>query len=228
MSSVQEATVEAFNGYLESQRQAGDIVATLTLFDFTGTVSVDTVFEDLPGDQVPLLTMGTYQPRGGTPLLDAVGRTLASARQAVEGKDYDSHIFVVLTDGFENSSKEWSVDQVREQIKAIEQDGWQVIFLGANQDAWDTAHSFGSTMSTSVTYGGTGQSVAAALTAASFASSLYRSSGVAVSSNVNVVDPATTDEALAIIQAAADAATPSNNTTTVELEGKASGKSGVN
>lgn len=71
-----------------------------------------------------------YSPRGGTPLNDAAGRLLT---EVLASKDKKA-VVIIMTDGYENASKEFSLAQVKELIKKVEARGFEVIFLGANFD----------------------------------------------------------------------------------------------
>lgn len=71
-----------------------------------------------------------YSPRGGTPLNDAAGRLLT---EVLASKDKKA-VVIIMTDGFENASKEFTLPQVKELIKKVEARGFEVIFLGANFD----------------------------------------------------------------------------------------------
>lgn len=218
MSVVRDATISGFNEFLNSQRQLpGKTRWTLTLFDrHESDPTTQMVFENVKGRDVPDLTYETYVPRGMTPLYDAVGQTLTAAIEHTKANAYDNHIFVIMTDGQENASQEWTVERVRELIKTVEEDNWQVIFLGANQDAWETGQYLGSTQGSYTTYSNTNVSVGAAMAAASMDSAQYRTTGMQVNTVRNVVDPAnSTEQALG------------KTKTVVNLEGKAHGKSGT-
>ena len=83
------------------------------------------------------LTSEGYQPRGSTPLYDAVGTLVerVDAHVASGGHDADQ-VVVVLTDGFENSSRKFSQHQVFTTVAERRERGWTFVFLGANQDAY--------------------------------------------------------------------------------------------
>lgn len=190
MQSVRDATITGFNEYLQNQVDVdGDLDVTVTLFDYDADkVQIDTIVDRIPGDQVLPLNQHSYQPRGMTPLYDAVGHTLTKAIEHTNTHHYDTKVFVIMTDGYENSSSEWAVEKVRELIKTIEDDGWQVVFLGANQDAWASAQNIGSMSGTYVTYGMTADSVQAATRTASQVSSSYRAGGQSLSGNFDVTN----------------------------------------
>ena len=89
-----------------------------------------------------------YFARGSTALLDAVGRTIDSvgARLAAapEEERPEHVVFVITTDGKENSSREYTAKQVREMVEHQQQKySWQFVFLGANMDAVSEARNLG-------------------------------------------------------------------------------------
>lgn len=120
---------------------------------------------------VPKLDRHSYAPGGMTALLDAIGRTITDFEQRVPDlKDGDRVLLVVQTDGQENSSREYRVDQIREMITSRETAGrWSCVFLGAGPDTWTQAGGLGfdrgNTVPVASTSGGT-QSSYAGLTAA--------------------------------------------------------------
>ncbi|MDR1539606.1 MAG: hypothetical protein LBU32_16725 [Clostridiales bacterium] len=94
------------------------------------------------------ITEKEYSVGGGTALLDAIGRTIHKIGNAQRhtADDYRAEkvMFVIITDGEENSSREYSSDKVKEQIEHQKTKyGWEFIFLGANIDAVQTAGRFG-------------------------------------------------------------------------------------
>lgn len=138
MSSVLHDTIGGFNSFLKEQKQCvGE--ARLTLVQF------DTIYEivhdgRLIGD-VPELTEQTYIPRGMTALLDAVGRCINTVGDRLSKTPEHLRpslvVFVILTDGEENSSQEFKLEQVRDMIKhQTEKYNWQFVFLGADQSSF--------------------------------------------------------------------------------------------
>ena len=87
-------------------------------------------------------------PRGSTALLDAVGRAINETGERLAKMNEEDRpglvVFVVMTDGEENSSQEFSKDQIKQMI-THQQDtyGWHFTFLGANQDAFAEAGALG-------------------------------------------------------------------------------------
>jgi uncharacterized protein YegL len=154
MEAVADDTIGGFNRFLLDQKQApGDGVLTLVQFD----TMYEFVHQAKPLAEVPPLDRKTFVPRGSTALLDAIGRTINETVARLEKTDESqlpgTVIFVILTDGQENSSREFSRDMVFKQIKEQqEKRKWQFVFLGANQDAIAEAGMLGVPAGSSLTY----------------------------------------------------------------------------
>jgi hypothetical protein len=102
------------------------------------------VLFDKPIAHAPTLSYLTYQPNGATALYDAVGQTIDSIGQRLnampESECPNKVIFVVLTDGLENSSRQYSQQMIADRIEHQRSKySWEFVFLGANQDAVLTA-----------------------------------------------------------------------------------------
>jgi len=139
------AAIAGFNQWLAEQLLAGDEACTLTLVKFSerpGRPLCRLVHEGVPLAAVPPLTRETYRPNGGTPLLDAVGRTIIwMDRQQPQA---DRTLVVILTDGEENASQEFTAPQIRDLIRSHEATGtWTFVYLAANQDAWAVSERLG-------------------------------------------------------------------------------------
>ena len=178
MGAVKDETISGFNYFLKEQKAAG-ANATLTLVQFD-TESTDVVHESMPILEVPDLNHQTFQPRGGTPLLDALGQTIDSTGRALaaipEANRPNKVVFVVITDGQENSSHRHTKASVKERIDHQSSHyNWQFVFLGANQDAFDEAGAVGIAMGNAANFAPARMQVAFAATAANVAS--YRRSG---------------------------------------------------
>lgn len=134
MASVLDDTIGGFNTYLDGliKNDDGSTRFTLTQFD---TVGIDVVHNAEPLGSVPKMNKESYEPRGGTPLYDAIGKTIRSIEKAVNGQKV---LFVTLTDGQENSSVEWNEKSVKALIKSKEdKDKWTFAYIGVGAEAWD-------------------------------------------------------------------------------------------
>jgi len=137
---------------------AGDVRLTFVRFDTEDPCEV--VFEAVPMPQVDLDLL-TLRPRGGTPLLDAVGAVLTRF-----AKLSNVVTCLIITDGEENSSRKWTKKAVQELVQQREGEGWKLLYLGANVDEFAEAQQLGISAGASMGYSGAhGQTVTAAYTA---------------------------------------------------------------
>lgn len=144
MSGLEDDTIGGYNSMIEKQKTAeGDALITTILFDNDYEILHDRV--DL--NVLAPLTHKDYFVRGSTALLDAMGRaiqtTLQRRRSTPKEQQPAKTIFVITTDGAENSSREYSADQIKQLVKKQTDEGWEFLFLGANIDAVQTAASYG-------------------------------------------------------------------------------------
>lgn len=161
MSGLAADTIGGFNELIEKQKKIeGDAYVTTVLFDHEYEVLHDHV---ALGEVAPL-TDKEYFARGSTALLDAVGRTIDSvgARLAAapEEERPEHVVFVITTDGRENSSREYTAKQVREMVEHQQQKySWQFVFLGANMDAVSEARNLGISAQYAANFTPTGRGV---------------------------------------------------------------------
>lgn len=145
MSGLEKDTVGGYNSMLEKQKAVeGECHITTVLFDSNYELLHDRI--DIRA--VSPITAKEYAVGGSTALLDAIGRTINKIGNAQKhtADDYRAQkvMFVIITDGEENSSREYSIDKVKAQIERQKAKyGWEFIFLGANIDAVETAARFG-------------------------------------------------------------------------------------
>lgn len=145
MASIKDDTIGGFNNFVKSQAATGVPTAfTLVQFDH----EYELVFEAKSAKDVKPLDANTYCPRGTTALLDAIGRAIISTGTRLsnmpEAYRPTKVMFVVITDGFENASTEFTNARIKEMTEHQESKyNWQFVFLGANQDSFATGGSFG-------------------------------------------------------------------------------------
>ena len=138
MGQVCDDAIGGFNTFLARQQEDAD-GTTLTLVQFDHEYTV--VCTETPVAEVDPLTRDTYVPRGQTALNDAIGRTIVELDERLARSRPDDRpervLFVVLTDGYENASEEFSTDRVRRLIELHEQKpGWTFVYLAADVDAF--------------------------------------------------------------------------------------------
>lgn len=145
MAGLEDDTIGGFNSMLEKQRKVkGECRITTVLFDNDYTLLHDRI--DIQA--LSPMTEKDYFAGGSTALLDAIGFTInklvSVQRSTAEDYQADNVLFVIITDGMENSSRRFSLSTVRSMIEREKENyGWEFIFLGANIDAVKTAGSFG-------------------------------------------------------------------------------------
>lgn len=145
MADIVSATIEGVNSFIADQRKVpGDGCWSLIQFDNL----YETVYSAVPQDHVPLLTRETFRPRGGTALIDAACRAIddtgARLRNTPEHLRPSKVLVVIMTDGEENCSQHFHKHHLAERIThQRDKYGWEFLFLGANQDAINTAAGYG-------------------------------------------------------------------------------------
>jgi Mg-chelatase subunit ChlD len=143
MESIREDVVGGFNAFLGEQKRTEGL-ATLSLVQFDTQNPYEVLHSFTLVQAVQPLIRETYVPRGGTPLLDAMGRGINDLEQslgAMREADRPARVVMVfVTDGQENSSREFSREQVARMISAKQEvAGWQFVYLSADLDAVNDA-----------------------------------------------------------------------------------------
>jgi|SRR5882724_195343 len=148
MAGLVADTIGGFNTFLEAQQKtARESHQRCTL----QVVQFDDQYE--PGERRdviahPKLNNATYVPRGMTALLDAMGRTITAAgarfQSLPEHERPGKVLFVVITDGYENHSREYTGEKIKTMLTTQQNEfSWDFIYLGANQDAWAVGSTMG-------------------------------------------------------------------------------------
>lgn len=158
MQTARESTVSGINKFIQDQQKVGS-AASLKLVQFDdngGQMDYQVVF-DKPIQEVRLLTQSDFTPRGGTPLLDAQGKTITDLGEELkalsESERPNRVIVVTLTDGLENASRKYSNQQIRDMIQhQTSKYNWDFVYLGANQDAVAVGSTLGVLQSKAMSY----------------------------------------------------------------------------
>lgn len=153
MAGLERDTIGGFNSMLEKQKKTeGDAVVTTVLFDSEYELLHDRA--DMRG--IAPLTDRDYMVGGCTALLDAMGRTIHKVKKAranvLPGFRPQKTLFVIITDGEENASHEYTASQIRKLVEQQKEEGWEFVFLGANIDAITAAGRIGIDASRAVDY----------------------------------------------------------------------------
>ena len=136
LSSVNAFAKELAN---KTDGPAVDSHVTLAVFDSQEKLQFDVLRKKQPALHWDNVTDRDASPRGMTPLLDAIVRTIALA----EADNPDKAVIVIMTDGHENASREVTRDGVKAALDRVKARGWEVVFLGANFDNISDASSVG-------------------------------------------------------------------------------------
>lgn len=173
MAAATDATIAGFNEFVQGQQaatDAGRAYLTVTKFD---APFIKTLYTNVPIEQVLPLTREDYRPNGGTNLMDAVGQAINSVEKvisAVPEQERPGVIIVIMTDGYENASREFNSSTIKSMVAAAEAADWTFLFLGANIDAFEAGSHLGMSAMNTVNYStadmrGTMTSVSASTTA---------------------------------------------------------------
>lgn len=161
MEGLETDTIGGFNKFLNDQKQEpGDATLTTVLFDnnFEFLHEWKNLFDISP------MTHKEYFVRGSTALLDAMGRTISFVGKKLDSMNEDEKpskvIVIIITDGMENSSKEFSSEKIKEMVELQKNKyNWEFVFLGANIDAFLVGNSYGITATSNYTATTRGTSV---------------------------------------------------------------------
>lgn len=146
MGTVAADTIGGFNTFLAEQQKAKIGRCLLTYCQFDNEYEV--VHEALPIEKMKPLDNTTFVPRGSTALLDAVGKTIDDVGKRLaktpEEKRPSNIVVVIMTDGEENSSQHYTLDDVKARIeRQTNEYKWTFVFLGQNIDAFEAGHGMG-------------------------------------------------------------------------------------
>lgn len=153
MNGLEDDTIGGFNSMVQRQKEEKNkVYVTTVLFDD----ELEFIHDRCPIEEVKPLTREQYYARGCTALLDAIGVSIEKTgelqKELSDEEKADKVIFVIITDGHENSSEEFTYRNVKMLLEARKECGWEFLFLGANIDAEGEAEKLGIDRNRSVTY----------------------------------------------------------------------------
>ena len=143
MSSIYRPTIQSMNevisGIRKNQKEFPDQrhYVTIVTFEGNGPDGIKTRRDRVPIQTVEDFTDMDYCPGGCTPLYDALGITLNHLESVILPED--KVMATVITDGYENSSREYSGNTIKALVSRLRAKGWVLAYIGANQDAVEVA-----------------------------------------------------------------------------------------
>jgi hypothetical protein len=126
-----------------------DADITLAVFDAQDGFQFDVLRDDVDAERWKKVTSDEVNPRGMTPLYDAIGRIVSLA----EKDRPEKAVIVIMTDGEENSSEEMTKATAKAALDRVRKKGWEVVFLGAEFSNFDDAEGVGQSTSRNMAVG---------------------------------------------------------------------------
>lgn len=145
MQSIATDVIGGFNKFLEDQKQlTGE--ATLTLVQFDDEYEI--LYNKSKLNDIKELTSKTFVPRGTTALNDSIGKLIVTTGEELaklsEDERPDRVVFLIITDGYENASHEYTGEKIKEMVKHQETNyKWQFVFIGTDIDSMSEGNSRG-------------------------------------------------------------------------------------
>ena len=146
MSSIRKEAIDGCNETIGSIRAAqkrhhDTQEHYISLAAFCGC-GIDMIYDKTPIDEAQELTWDKYNPCCMTPLFDAIGNTVKRMETYTKSiaEFVDTAVLVtIITDGYENASREWNASGIKKLIEVCKQEGWMFSFIGAGEDVVKTA-----------------------------------------------------------------------------------------
>lgn len=154
MDKLRDDVIGGYNTFIEEQKGVpGE--ARLTHVQFDGAHS--TLYQAIPLADAPALTRATYVPGGSTALMDAIGHTLEVQGKRINEQGWADKVIVnIITDGEENCSREYKLEQIKTMIEHAQGRNWSFVFMAANQDAFKVGASYGISGATTANFTASG------------------------------------------------------------------------
>ena len=146
MSSIANAAISGFNetvgGIRSAQERFKDTQEHFVSLMIFCNCEKTMVYDMVPGNEVKELTSREYRPCCCTPLYDAMGISINALYNAIKDKEDATAVVTVITDGYENASKEYSGQAIKALVERMKnEEGWNFAYIGTNQDVEATASS---------------------------------------------------------------------------------------
>lgn len=144
MQSIKPQAISGMNETLQTIKSAQEMYEDqnhyVSLVSFN-TNRVKTIYDCCPAHRTKTINNEDYQPNACTPLYDAMGISLTKLKTKVS--DEDNVLVTIITDGYENASREYSGKSIAQLVEELKTIGWTFTYIGANQDVEKVASSMG-------------------------------------------------------------------------------------
>ena len=134
MSGSEESTISSFNEYLKKEKK-NSFETTISTLLFSDHYHY--LYKHIPVSKVKSMTKRDYQVDGCTALYDAIGNSILE----MENHQSEKALFIIITDGYENASREFNKQKICDLIK--KHDEWEFIYIGADIDSYETGGEIG-------------------------------------------------------------------------------------
>lgn len=177
MTSIKKDIIPGFNEFIKKQKEAkGKCTVTLIQFDDL----YEKVFDFVDLNEFIELNDKNYTPRGSTALIDSMCKLIEETGQKLSSMKEEDRpekvLFLSITDGDENASREFTNEDLKSKIEHQESNyKWQFVYIGANQDAFANATKYGMNVNSTINFNATPQGIYAMFNATADASVRYRS-----------------------------------------------------
>ena len=145
MESIKKPAVDGLNETVQTIRSAQEKhqneqehFITLVVFNSNG---IRTIFDNSPVSNVKEIKYADYLPNACTPLYDAMGLSLTKLKYQLSDAAKSQVLVTIITDGYENSSKEYDGRMIKKLVKELKSQDWFFVYIGANQDVDAVAES---------------------------------------------------------------------------------------
>jgi len=178
MGSMIDTAINGFNEFLMEQKKVeGEALVSTVLFNS----NYNMLYEDMDIQNCNFLDKNNYVPSSMTALYDAIGKTITNEIDKLGNLPVEERpektLCVILTDGFENSSKSFNKEQIKKLIGEMKEDfNWEFVFLGADENASLTAETIGISKGNSYAFTNSSVGLEDAYSAVSYSATNYRMS----------------------------------------------------
>jgi hypothetical protein len=174
MDAIKSDTIGSFNSFLKEQQDLPDkAIMTVMLFDN----EYEMMYNGVDIDCVKPLTSSTYRPSGTTALYDAIGVAISKVETRFNSGKCNRVLVAIITDGYENASKEYNKCQIMKLINDHKKNDWEFLYLSASPSAFADSGSIGIAPTRTMLFAHSGSGMRGIMASYGSTACSYRSSG---------------------------------------------------